>query len=173
MEMLQLSQPRVILDYSQETEAHRIGFLRVTESTQKVDDPWRWNSKTNYHEMVGEMAEACGAEWAVAMYFGIKNYELSVNTFKNQADVGNRVEVKWSKYTNGHLILHERDRINDVAVFVTGRSPVYDLMGWIPVHMAKVPKYYNPIQRNWWVTQRNLFPMKDLRNSIYGSNPSI
>jgi hypothetical protein len=68
------------------------------------------------------------------------------------------------------LILQNRGpgRPNDVAVLVTGWSPVYILLGWMPVHMAKVPKYKHPYQDNYWVPRSNLFEMQYLKRSQYG-----
>jgi hypothetical protein len=168
MDLLQVSQVvRVILDYSQEQEAHRVGFRRITEVQAKVDAPSRRNKGVNYHEAVMESSEAVGAEIAVAQYFGIANFVPSINTFKNEADIGAKIEVKWTKYTNGHLILTNNDRSNDIAVLVTGKSPVYDIAGWIPIHMAKKPRYRNQ-DGSFWIDRPNLFPIEDLKRSIYG-----
>jgi hypothetical protein len=79
------------------------------------------------------------------------------------------LEVKWTKYDNGSLIINKTDRDQDVAVLVTGRSPVYHIAGWIPVKMARVPQFHHRLQDNYWITQRDLFPITDLRSSSYGS----
>ena len=168
MDLLEMPQVvRVILDYSQEQEAHRVGFRRITEVQAKVDAASRRNKGVNYHEAVMESSEAVGAEIAVAQYFGITGFEPTVNTFKNEADIGAKIEVKWTRYRFGHLIVTNNDRSNDVAVLVVGKSPVYIIAGWIPVHMAKKPRYRNQ-DGSYWIDQPNLFPIEDLKRSIYG-----
>lgn len=168
MDLLEMPQVvRVILDYSQEQEAHRVGFRRITEVQAKVDAASRRNKGLNYHETVMESSEAVGAEIAVAQYFGITGFEPTVNTFKNEADIGAKIEVKWTRYRFGHLIVTNNDRSNDVAVLVVGKSPVYIVAGWIPVHMAKKPRYRNQ-DGSYWIDQPNLFPIEDLKRSIYG-----
>lgn len=161
---------RVVLDYAQEIEAHEVGFARVAVLKGRPDHPGRFNKGISLHEFIGENAEAVGAEMAVAQYFGLRNFKPTINTFKNEADVGSRLEVKWTKYDNGSLIINKTDRQQDVAVLVTGRSPAYYLAGWIPISMARQAVYYNKGQDNYWVTQRDLFPIADLRRSIHGNS---
>ena len=161
---------KVVLDYSQETQAHTIGLKRVTEIGGRADHHSRHDKRINFHEYVSQNAEAVGSEIAVAMYFNVRNFVPTVNTFKNEADIGSKVEVKWTKYENGHLIVGKHDRDMDVAVLVTGRSPVYLIVGWLPVSWCKKPKYFNPLDQQFWVNQRDLLPIADLRKSIYGSS---
>jgi hypothetical protein len=160
----------VVLDYAQEIEAHQVGFARVYALKSRPDHPGRFNKGISLHEFIGENAEAVGAEMAVAQFFGLRNFKPTINTFKNEADVGSRLEVKWTKYDNGSLIINKTDRQQDVAVLVTGRSPVYQLSGWIPISMARQPIFHHRLQDNYWVTQRDLFPITDLRNSVHGNS---
>jgi hypothetical protein len=166
---------RVILDRSQEITAHRTALERAAVMS---DDWFRlYGQKLNYHEMIAQHAESVGAEIAVAEYFGIRGFMPSINTFKSEADVDlpneARVEVKHTKYANGHLILQEsqRSRPNDVCILVFGRSPVYQLLGWMPAHMAMMPRYRHSQQANYWVNHRDLFEMRYLRKSNYGDTP--
>ena len=171
MDVLQVPQvTKVVLDYLQETQAHTIGLKRVTEIGGRADHHSRHDKRINFHEYVSQNAEAVGSEIAVAMYFGVRNFLPTVNTFKTIADIGPKVEVKWTKYDMGHLIIGESDRPDDVAVLVTGRSPVYFIAGWMPISWAKRDKYFNPLDRNFWVNQRDLLPIKYLRKSVYGSS---
>ena len=160
---------RVVLDYSQEIQAHHIGLARVADLKGRPDHPGRFNKAISLHEFILENAEAVAAEIAVAQYFGLKDFKPTLNTFKNEADVGSRLEVKWTKYDNGSLIINKTDRDNDVAVLVTGRSPVYMIAGWIPIKMARQPQFYHRGQGNYWISQRDLFPITDLRSSSHGS----
>jgi hypothetical protein len=160
---------RVVLDYSQEIQAHHIGLARVADLKGRPDHPGRFNKAISLHEFILENAEAVAAEIAVAQYFGLKDFKPTLNTFKNEADVGSRLEVKWTKYDNGSLIINKTDRDNDVAVLVTGRSPVYMIAGWIPIKMARQPQFFHRGQGNYWISQRDLFPITDLRSSSHGS----
>jgi hypothetical protein len=123
----------------------------------------------NLHELIAQYAEALGAEWIVAKYLG-KDYDPFVSKHKEAADVGSQIEVRWTKYVAGQLIVHEYDRSNDIAVLVTGQAPHYFIAGWIPIAMAQRPKYRHSKQPNWWVTQINLQPIENLRRSNYGQS---
>jgi hypothetical protein len=165
---------RVILDRSQEITAHRTALERAAV----MSDEWfrLFGQSLNYHEMISQHAESVGAEIAVAEYFGLRGFVPSINTFKNEPDVDTeiaRIEVKHSKHLNAHLILQEsqRSRPNDVCIMVVGKSPVYQLVGWIPVFMAMRDRYKHSQQGNYWINQRNLFEMKYLRSSNYGDTP--
>ena len=162
---------KVILDRSQEITAHQKGLDRVIAINADPNDANQFGQKfTNFHEFIWQKAEGAGAETAVANYFGDYGFVPKVNTFNDEPDVGENIEGKWTKHANGHLILQNRGpgRPNDVARLVTGWSPVYILLGWMPVHMAKVPKYKHPYQDNYWVPRSNLFEMQYLKRSQYG-----
>ena len=89
---------------------------------------------------------------------------------KVKADVGAAIEVRWTKYELGQLIVYEYDRPTDIAVLVTGTAPNYYIAGWIPVTMAQKPRYRHSKQPTWWVTQINLQPIENLRKSNYGTS---
>ena len=123
----------------------------------------------NLHELIAQYAEALGAEWIVAKYLGV-DYDPFVSKHKEAADVSSNIEVRWTKYVAGQLIVHEYDRSNDIAILVTGQAPHYFIAGWIPIAMAQRPKYRHSKQPNWWVTQINLQPIENLRKSNYGQS---
>jgi hypothetical protein len=131
------------------------------------------DSKYNVREMpmfeyLSEVAESIGSEWIVAKYFNLP-FDPYENRHKTKADVGNAIEVKWTKYDEGQLIIGERDRVSDIAVLVVGQCPKYRIAGWIPIAMAQKPRYRHSKQPNWWVTQVNLQPIENLVRSNYGS----
>ena len=161
---------KVILDYAQEVQAHEVGFQRVTGIKSNANHPNHANKHLNMHEYISEMAEAAAAEIVVAQYLEFKNFKPTINTFKTEADIGTRIEVKWTKYRDGHLAIGGTDRQEDVAILVTGRSPVYEIAGWLPIQMARKPKYHHIGYGVHWVPQNNLFPIQDLKKSIYGSD---
>jgi hypothetical protein len=140
--------------------------LCATEEQIMGSEP-RYNRGLNFHERVTELAQATEAEWIVANYLG---YEFNPfrDTMKTQADVGDKFEVKHTE--NGfHLIIYPNDRITDVAVLVTGKSPEFHIIGWIPVAMAKRPRFKKATQDSWWVNMRDLQPMENLVRSSYGA----
>ena len=118
-------------------------------------------------EYVIQMAQSIGAEIAVAKYFGDDNFEPTVDTFKREADVGSQIEVKWTLWQDGHLILNGTDRPQDVAILVVNKAPNYVLAGWIPIAMAMREKYRRG-DGSYWIPQSDLQPIDNLRSSNYG-----
>jgi hypothetical protein len=163
---------KVILDRSQEITAHRVGLERTIVRNAEVNDASNFGQVyKNWHELVWQEAEAAAAEMAVANYYGDFGFTPAIDNAHDTADVGDNIEVKFTKHANGHLIIQNRGagRPNDVAVLVSGMSPVYLLLGWMPVSMAKQAKYKHPYQNNYWVPRSNLFEMQYLKRSNYGS----
>lgn len=159
---------KIILDYPQECDAAAVALARVLEIKATPLHAQRWNQAVNFHQMIAECAESVGAEIAVAQYFGIKGFKPTLNTFKTEADVSKRLEVKWTKHENGHLIINSTDRDDDVAILVTGHSPVYRLIGWIPIRMARNELFKHETQGNYWVPQGKLYPPELLRDRVNG-----
>ena len=111
---------------------------------------------------------ACG-EAAVAKLFGAQ-YEARVDTFKQVADVGKRVEVKWSR--GKYLILDDEDRcIKDRYWFlVRGYLPVLEVVGFIQgkdVFEMDRDKFFRTSTRHperpkaWFIPQEILLPFED------------
>jgi hypothetical protein len=135
-----------------------------------MDDPSQHGQRfTNLHEFIWQKAEGAGAEIAVANYFGDYGFTPKPPD-STEADVGNNIEVKWTKHAQGHLIVQNKQyaREDMVAIMVTGFSPVYLVMGWMPLHMIMQPKYRHPNQGNYWVPKSSLFEMQYLKRSNYG-----
>ena len=128
----------------------------------------RYNSKLNNHEQVSEYAESLGAEMIVARYFGL-DYDINLSNGKRGADVGQGLEVRWTSYVGGNLIVYPNDRDTDIAVLVVGKSPVYHIAGWLPVAFARRKRFKNPRQDSWWVNQANLNPIDTLIRSEYAT----
>ena len=160
---------RVRLTYNDEVVAHETGFLRAKEIASTANHSSRYDRDLNYHEYIAQLAEAVGSEIAVAKYFDLTDFKPTHSTFKTTADVGERLEVKWTKWRDGHLVVHSSDRDSDIAVLVVGRSPEYYLAGWLPVANAKVNRFWRHSEQNWWVTQSNLRPMEDFKRSIHNA----
>ena len=141
---------------------------QVIFGQEELGEIQRFNIKLNNHERVSEYAESLGAEMIVARYFGL-DYKLNVSKGKRMADVGKGLEVKWTNYVNGSLIMNASDRINDVAILVVGKSPDYYIVGWLPVKDAMQKRFKNSQQDNYWVNQDNLNPIGDLLRSSYAA----
>ena len=141
---------------------------QVVFSLDDLSRVQRYNSKLNNYERVTEYAESLGAEMVVARYFGL-DYDVNVSNGKRNADVGKGIEVKWTSYINGSLIIYPNDRIDDVAVLVVGRSPEYYIVGWLPVKDAMQKHFKNTSQDSWWVNQDSLNPIGDLVRSSYAA----
>lgn len=159
---------KIILDYAQELDAAETALARTLAISGTPLQGARWNKSVNFHEMICEIAESIGAEIAVAAYFGIKGFKPTINTFKDEADVSKKLEVKWTSHHQGHLIINESDRQDDVAILVTGRSPVYTLIGWIPIRIARLGPWLNEAQGNYWVPQGKLYPPELLKERVNG-----
>jgi hypothetical protein len=168
MDLRIVQNTQIILDYAQECQAASVALARAVEIKATPLHARRFNKAVNFHEMIAECAESVGAEIAVAEYFGIKGFKPTISTFKNEADVMDRLEVKWTKYDGGHLIINATDRPGDVAMLVTGKSPVYQLVGWIPIHLARQELFRHESQDNYWVPQGKLYAPEILRNRVNG-----
>ena len=127
-----------------------------------------YNNKLNNHERVVEYAESLAAELCVARYFGL-DFDINEAKGKRKADVGKGIEVRWTSYNGGNLIIYPNDRESDIAVLVVGKSPEYFIAGWLPVTFAKRKRFKNPRQDSWWVDQTNLNPIENLKRSIYAA----
>ena len=148
--------------------AHTVALERIAQIDGQPDHNSRYDRRLGFHDYVAQVAESIVAEILVARYLGYMNFDPRASQFKKTADVGSFIEVKWTRYENGQLIIYESDRTTDVAILVTGTSPSYRLAGRIPVAMAKRPKYKNSKQPTWWVDQKNLQPIENLKGSNYG-----
>lgn len=159
---------KITLTRDEEIQAAAAAFLCESKGEDNVyfhDQAMRGN----IHESIRRTAEALGAEIAAAKYFGIPNYKLQINKFKAQADIGNRIEIKHTRWLDGHLILQARDRVDDLAVLVVGESPIYHVKGWIPIRAAKTSRFKHDKTESWWVSQINLNSMENLKESNYGN----
>ena len=149
-----------------EFNALAIAYARAA----KMDNPMEGAiQKLNLAKSIARDAEAIGAEMVVARYLGIADFEPTLNTFKNSADVGSRIEVKHTSWKDGHLIVKPSDRDSDLAVLVVGESPNYTIIGWIPVEVAKTPRFKSDQSNSWWVSQINLRPMDSILKGVQWS----
>ena len=154
--------------YEEQLRAHEVALERIRLINGIPDHSSRFDKKLSFHEFVAQMAESICAEMVVAKYFGLTSFDPADSEFKKTADVGSRIEVKWTKYDAGALIIGDSDRNTDIAVLVTGTSPTYSIKGWIPVVVAKNQRWRRRDQPTFWVEQYNLHPIENLRRSSHG-----
>lgn len=169
--LLELQVIKVQLKQHEIEKAHEIGFLRAKEIGWTGDNHANRKSREgNYHRYITELAESVASEMVVAKWLKIADFEPTLNTFKTAADVGSKIEVKWTHWWDGHLIIHQYDRNDDVAILVTGQSPTYQIVGWLPVVNAKISNYWVQAERNWWVPQRELWEIENFERSSYATS---
>lgn len=161
-------QMKMQLTHEDEVTCVKAALVRIERTDERPDGAKRYDTQLNFPEYVAQYAETIASEWVVARYFNLE-YDPFESKYKDRADVGNGIEVKYTPYLAGQLIIHEYDRPTDIAVLVTGKSPHYFIAGWIPVAMAQKPRYRHSKQPNWWVTQVNLQPIENLIRSTYGN----
>ena len=83
-----------------------LAAIKLTaESTKGTDNPQRHQKQLTTFDYLVESAEAIGSEWVVAKYFNLP-FDPYENKYKVKADVGNAIEVRWTKYVTGQLIVH-------------------------------------------------------------------
>ena len=169
MDLLQVptAEIRYSVAFADEMYIHQAATDKILQGSGIMGTQPRYNLALNTHEQVSELAESITAELIVARYFGL-DYDARQNNGKHHADVGQGLEIKWTKYESGHLIIYPNDRDSDVAIMVVGKSPSFRIAGWIPVQFAKRAKYKHRSQDSWWIEQHNLFPIEDLVRSEHG-----
>lgn len=101
--------------------------------------------------------EAAAAEAVVAKYLNLYWNPGGMNA---PADVGDKVQVRWSHRPDARLIVHVKDHTDQPFVLVTGQLPHFTLVGWMVGRDAQ--------QECYWVdpgTGRPAFfvPQSDLR----------
>ena len=131
------------------------------------DHESRHQRDLSFYEFIAQTASAFCAEMAVAQATGVA-YKPGDNRGKHRPDVEPNIEVKHSENSASGLWIQQSDRADWIGVLVTGKPPVMRLVGWIPIAMAKRPRYFNVKQNNWNVTQPNLQPMENYKRSQYG-----
>jgi hypothetical protein len=64
----------------------------------------------------------------------------SIGSFKS-ADCGQNVQIRWTKYLNGKLIVRSDDADDHYFVLVRGTAPAFEIAGWILGADAKAKQY--------------------------------
>ena len=114
----------------------------------------RYNQWRSPEDRKRIMVLSCGAELAVARFLNLS--WTGVNGYKDLADVGSNIEVRWT--TSSYLILREYDRAGDVAFMVTGNT-LQDLrlIGYYPVTKGRVDQYKLKDEEVWFIPISDLY----------------
>lgn len=160
--------PKITVSEADEWAIHKRASDDVFARAYGLGESPTYNDKLNNHERVAEYAESIAAELCVARYFGL-DFDINLSKGKRIADVGKGIEVRWTSYSGGSLIVYPTDRESDVAVLVVGKSPEYHIAGWIPVSFARRARFKNPRQDSWWIDQASLNPIGNLAKSSYAA----
>jgi len=161
---------QVKLTQAEEMIAARVGLARA-ENAKLGNYAHRVPSisPNNYFDDMLLHVTATGAEIAVARALGLSDFMPTTKSFKHDADIGQSIEVKWTKWLDGHLIIHNHDRDTDIAILCVGTAPNYQVIGYIPISAAKKPRFKHSKSESWWVSQINLRPVETLSRSVYAT----
>lgn len=160
--------PKITVSEADEWAIHKRASDVIFATSYSLGETPTYNDKLNNHERVAEYSESIAAELCVARYFGL-DFDINASKGKRMADVGKGIEVRWTSYVNGSLIVYPNDRESDIAVLVVGKSPEYLIAGWIPVSFARRARFKNPRQDSWWIDQASLNPISNLAKSSYAA----
>ena len=106
---------------------------------------------------------SAAAEIAVARYFRLDDYQADNKSFKQQADVGQNIEVKYNSRTDGDLLVRPKDRDDDYAVLVVGTLHELCIVGYMQVKQIKKEENLRPWATGcYWVGQQDLRDMRYL-----------
>jgi hypothetical protein len=90
--------------------AHTVALERIAQIQGQADHSSRYDRQLGFHDYVAQVAESIVAEILVARYLGYIDFDPRSSQFKKTADVGSFIEVKWTRYESGQLIIYENDR---------------------------------------------------------------
>ena len=134
--------------------AAEVGLRRRLEAIREEYE--NRHGMTNDDCWTSETEGAC-SEMVVAKY--LKCYwGGTVNTLKSP-DLGRRLQVRFAMKPHYRLIVRKGALDDEIFILVTGRAPVFDIMGWIKGVDAKQEKWWdspNDREPAWFVPQREL-----------------
>lgn len=151
----------VTLTESEMLQAVHVGALRQIAAIRK-----KLRDRHGAHPHLSwelHIQGACG-ELAVAKATG-RYWPASVNTFKQDGDIGLSLQVRTRTLDKYDLIVRDDDRDDDVFVLVTGLPPTMRVRGWLYGKEAKQNVYrasHGDRDEAYFVPARNLHGMSTL-----------
>jgi hypothetical protein len=113
--------------------------------------------------------EGACAELVVAKYYNIY-WNGSVDTFKS-ADLGSKIQVRWTWSHNYSLIVRPADSEKDVYILVSGYAPNFRIQGFLYGEDAKNSMYLrndgSGRPDGYFIPNENLIPIGQLNLDLY------
>lgn len=157
--------PVVTLTKEELKEAARIGSIRQAEAIRNGNpEKHGCNGGVEWHIM------GCNGELAACKVLGVK-WEKKINTYRKEADIGKRIEVKYRSKRYYDLIIRKDDNPDSLFILVVpGLDPnSFNVKGciWGRDGMKKcyVENYGNRGEA-FFVPQNVLMPMEEIIKSI-------
>ena len=102
------------------------------------------------------------AEVAVARFLDLPwRNEFFDDLWPKPPDVGDTVEVRWTKHLGGSLIGHDTDTDGWIVVSVQGELPVMKIVGWTTAIALKNSMYQNNPRarstKDYWMPPKDMF----------------
>lgn len=145
---------QIVLTLGELHMAAEIGVLRQLEAIRKkLPDRHGFDGDTGWTIHI----EGAAGEIAVAKVLG-KYWGGTVNTFKSEGDVG-KLEVRTRSKDYYDLIVRDNDKDDSIFILVTGKSPTFNVVGWILGKDAKNPEWkqtYGDRPSAYFVPQKEL-----------------
>lgn len=130
----------VTLSWTECTMAGIVGLWRWNESRvhSRVPDQGSY-AEALIHDVFGAMGEAALAKKMGRFWLGewLNHRAPDVATDDNR-----NVQVRWTKYSNGHLLIQRRDDPAAYYVLVTGEPPTFTVCGWYRGEQAQQECYW-------------------------------
>lgn len=143
-----------MLDQQEAFHAGLAGFMRNWHSKRIGSKHKSYKDPEGIDDWSGHINAAI-AEAMVAKMLNKFWYRVSSNQYQYPGDVGD-VQVRWTKYTNGHLLVYDADNSAQRVYLVVGAYPTMRVAGSIMIGKAKKPEYFRQDAGYYWIPQDKL-----------------
>lgn len=146
-------------------QAAQVGVTRRIDNLRRlnVSEPHGTPDEAWYADITGACGELVVAKFVDRFWSGqLGNYKAR--------DAG-PVQVRTTRYTDGHLLLYDTDVDDHPFVLVFGEAPEFTMAGWLYAREGKLPLYARVTPHGkpaYWVPQRALKPMASLKDALGG-----
>jgi hypothetical protein len=156
----------ILLSKQEQFFAAQAGIMRRISAMQRNrSEP---HGKPANKDYWGSDIESCGAEAAVAKYFGL--YWDAVASGKLSALNGDvqGLEVRSTSHPNGRLILHNTDKDESPYILVRGEIPEFQIIGWMYGKDGKQMEFWEGRTGRpaFFIPENKLRPIEELEKMI-------
>ena len=145
---------------------HEMELAALTGIKRRAESKSRGRGRVDHPAIIDENGwdmdiEGASAEMAFCKFRG-EYWTASIGSFKG-ADHGDNIQIRQTKLNNGCLIIRELDNDDHRYVLVSGKSPTFQMHGWILGKDGKRKEYEkNPGGRSpaYFVPQHKLNQFK-------------